>query len=180
MTHIKYIKTALLLLGVFTCNSCADSYNIDNAKEFVEHHGKEDFSIFDGVNTMFYRGTQDSISLIGGIILLQKGEIESWVMTNIYYNVTDSIIVKFLMASEGWIDSTYTSVDSTYINNLTRRFVELDIYEICMDDPGIIRIHLNEHPQSLVVRFDNDSIKNQRSKECKWKKISDQWYAPEF
>jgi hypothetical protein len=101
-------------------------------------------------------------------------------MTNIYYNVTDSIIVKFLMASEGWIDSTYTSVDSTYINNLTRRFVELDIYEIRMDGPGIIRIHIDEHPQSLVVRLDNDSIKNQLSKECKWKKISDQWYAPEF
>lgn len=176
----KLYKICVVCITLYSFTSCADSYNIDNTKEFVEHHGKEDFSIFDGVNTMFYRGTQDSISLIGGIILLQKGEIESWVMTNIYYNVTDSIIVKFLMASEGWIDSTYTSVDSTYINNLTRRFVELDIYEIRMDDPGIIRIHIDEHPESLVVRLDNDSIKNQLSKECKWKKISDQWYTPEF
>ena len=72
------------------------------------------------------------------------------------------------------------NVDSTYINNLARRFVDLDIYEIRMDPMGRIIIQIDEQPQSLVIRFDNDSIKKKWNKECNWEKISDNWYVPIF
>ena len=172
---------ALLLLLVFMCNnSCTDSYDSDRIMEFVNKHGEEDFSIFEGVNPMFHRGKRDSLYLLGGIIPRQQGEIESWAATSIYYNINDSMIVKIVRAREGWSDSTYASIDSSYINNLTRRFVELNIYEIFMDTNGIIRIHIDEHPQSYIVRFDNDSSKNKHSKECRWEKISGHWYIPIF
>ena len=180
MRQIRYVVAALSLFAVFMCNSCKDSYNLDKIKEFVNKHGEEDFSIFEGVNPMFYRGERDGLYLLGGIIPRQQGEIESWAMTNIYYNITDSTIVKLIMARDGWTDSTYASIDSTYINRLTRKFVELDIHEIFMDAEGTIRIYLDEHSQSLVVRFDNDSIKNKCSKECKWEKLSGKWYIPQY
>ena len=180
MRQIRYVLAALSLLTVFMCNSCIDSYNLDKIKEFVNKHGEEDFSIFVGVNPMFYRGQQDSLYLLGGIIPGQQGEIESWAATSIYYNINDCTIVKIVRARDGWSDSTYASIDSTYINNLTRRFVELDIYEIFMDTYRTIRIQIDEHPESDVVRFDNDSIMDQWHKECKWKQISNNWYTSDI
>jgi len=183
MKQIKYIIAAITVLIAFICtlyNSCIDSCDLDKTKEFVNKHGGEDFSIFVGVNPMFYRGQQDSLYLLGGIIPGQQGEIKSWAATGIYYNINDSTIVKIGRSREGWSDSTYASIDSTYINNLTRRFVELDIYEIFMDTDRTIRIQIDEHPESYVVRFDNDSIKYEWSKEYKWKKISGRWYVPKF
>lgn len=180
MRQIRYIIAALSLLVLFMCNSCRDSYNLDKIKEFVNKHGEGDFSIFEGVNPMFYRGKRDSLYLLGGIIPEHQGEIGSWAMTNIYYNINDSTIFKIVRARGEWTDSTYASIDSTYINRLTRRFVELDIHEIFMDTEGTIRIYLDEHPKSLVVRFDNDSIMNQWRKECKWKQISNNWYTSDF
>lgn len=182
MKQSRYFIAAILLLVAFmciVCNSCANSYNLDKTKEFVNKHGEDDFSIFYGVNPMFYRGRQDSLYLLGGIIPRQQGEIDSWAATGIYYNINDCTIVKIRRSREGWTDSTYASIDSTYINNLTRRFVELDIYEIYMNTDGTIRIQIDEHPQSCVVRFDNDSIMKIYSKDCKWNCISANWYIPQ-
>ena len=175
MRHIRYY-IVVFSLRVLVCSSCTDSYDLNKTKEFVDKHGEEDFSIFVGVNPMFYRGKQDSLYLLGGIIPGQQGEIDSWAMTGIYYNINDCTIVKIVRAREGWTDSTYASIDSTYINNLTRRFVELNIYEIFMDTNGIIRIHIDEHPQSYIVRFDNDSILKEQSRECHWENVSGKWY----
>lgn len=71
MKQIKYIIAAITVLIAFICtlyNSCIDSYDLDKTKEFVNKHGGEDFSIFVGVNPMFYRGQQDTLYLLGGII----------------------------------------------------------------------------------------------------------------
>ena len=143
--------------------------------EFVNKHGDENFSIFEGVNPMFYRGERDSLYLLGGIIPGQQGEIESWAMTNIYYNINDSTIVKIGRALEGWTDSTYASIDSIYANTLAKRFAELGIYEIWMDSFGTVRIYLDEGSNCLA-RFENDSIFRESNRVCHWKNISGNWY----
>lgn len=180
MKYISLIANSVLLICVGMCVCCKSHQHADKVTKFVNQHGEEDFSIFDDVNAMSYRGKQDNISLIRGIIPGREGKKESWAMTNIYYDITDSSIVKLVRARDEWIDSTYASVDSTYISNLTRRFVKLDIYEIRMNDAGMISIHIDQDPQSLVVRFDNDSIKRIMSKERKWNKVSGNWYVPKF
>ena len=181
MKYISLKSNFILLICIGLCVCCSKIHQrADKVTDFVKQHGEEDFSIFDGVYSMFYRGSQDSLYLLGGIIPGQQGDYESSAATNIYYNISDFAIVKLVRARDGCIDSTYTNVDSTYINNLARMFVDLDIYEIRMDPMGRIIIQIDEQPQSLVIRFDNDSIKKKWNKECNWEKISDNWYVPIF
>ena len=170
----------LIWLECVLCRFCActKSANPDIAamQDFVNRYGDEDFSLFEGVNSMHYRGTRDGLFLIAGIIPARQGEFESWAATNIYYSINDSSIVKLVRARDKWVDSAYVTIDSIYAEELTKRFVELGINEIQTDSFGTIWINLNEG-ENCIIRFGNDSIYRERSGMLEWKDLSRGWYT---
>lgn len=178
MRHIYILVIILSLICNGLCSCCCNAHQHSGKIEnFVNQHGDDDYSVFYGVRPLFFRGVQDGIFLMAGIVPSCQGDTNSWAATNIYYSIKDSIVVKVVRAREEWIDSTFATIDYAYVNKLSKRFVELDIYEIWMDSDGCIRIFFDED-KSCLAKFENDSILKENSKEYSWNNISGNWYVP--
>ena len=68
---MKEINTIILLLVFGLCYSCSQSQDVISMKNFIYHHGEDDFSIFEGV-TLFHRGAQDSLFIAAGLMPQNK------------------------------------------------------------------------------------------------------------
>ena len=169
---MKEINTIILLLVFGLCYSCSQSQDIISMKNFIYHHGEDDFSIFEGV-TLFHRGAQDSLFIAAGLMPAKQGDKENVKATTFYYATKDNSLLKIERSDNTWFDSGYISA-------VAKRFAELKIYEIQADYYGTVDIHLNESYKSLLVRFENDSILRKRSKECHWERLSGNWYIPKY
>lgn len=161
------LKCIILLFVIYTWNSCAETQDTNKIRDFVSQHGDDDFSIFIGA-TLFYRGTNDNLLLISGITPEYKGGRDNIEATLIRYNVHDSAIATLERGHN-------EPIDTAYVHNLAKRFAELGIYEIRVDD-DIVMIRIDENCHNLIARFENDSVMEKYDKEKMWKQISEMWY----
>lgn len=138
---------------------------------FVSNHGNDDYSIFERV-TLIFRGRENDVFLIGGLVPAFQGDSVNIEVTALYYSQKDSVLIK--------IEREKSCIDSVYATKLTKKFIELGIYSIYVDNFGTIEIQLSEKKESLVVKFNNDSILDSRKWEMDWKNISGKWYVPVY
>ena len=111
--------------------------------------------------------TRDKLLVISGLTPEQKGG-DNIDATAILYCVQDSTIVALKRGNDA-------PIDTAYVSEMAKRFVELKVYEIRADD-GIVMIQIDEKCHNRIARFGNESVLKKYNKENRWKQFIKGWY----